>query len=543
MFNQKRLSHRLILLVVVAVVGLLALGGTSLWLLRSNLVAAEQRRIMDVVDSMTAVLDHFYAQEQSGKLSRTDAQKEALALLRKTRFEQGKNYIFINSPDGSVLLSPLKPESEGTNMLGKKTADGVLLWDEMTDAIKKGDARLIPYKWPRTAGAEPEQKYSWVRPFSPWGWAVGTGIYLTAVDEAYATGLKWTLGIGILILVLIIGVSWMVVRKVLHQLGGEPAYAVEAMRALARGDLSGDVKNIGESDSLLGTLRQTVSQLRTMLADIGSNAESVARHSHEVSMATRDVASAAGQQAESTSSIAAAVEEMTVSINHISDSANTSAENAVKGVTATKDGETRATNAAKEMRRTAETVGAASAKVQELAGRANDIGTIANVIKDIASQTNLLALNAAIEAARAGETGRGFAVVADEVRKLAERTSVATVQIEEMLKGIQTDTHIAVDVMNNVASQVKTSVEQVQLVADTLHDVQVSASSALGASRDIAEGTREQVAASNQVAQQVEQIAQTVESTSASMRTAATAVESLETLANDLHGMVGRFKY
>ena len=234
---------------------------------------------------------------------------------------------------------------------------------------------------------------------------------------------------------------------------------------------------------------------------------------------------------------------MTVSINHISESANTSAENATNGVAATRDGETRAVNAATEMRKTAETVGAASSKVKELVGRANEIGTIASVIKDIASQTNLLALNAAIEAARAGETGRGFAVVADEVRKLAERTSVATVQIEEMLQGIQTDTHTAVNVMNNVAIQVKTSVEQVQGVADLLQVIKGEASSSLVASRSIADGTREQVAASTAVAQQVEQIAQSVDGTSASMQSAAAAVESLEKLAGDLHGMTGRFKY
>ena len=103
-------------------------------LLRSSLGSAEQRRIKDVVDSTTAVLDYFHDLEVASKFPRADAQKEARALLRKTRFEQGKNYIFINGPEGAVC-SPLKPESEGTIMLGKKTADGVLLWDEMTDAI------------------------------------------------------------------------------------------------------------------------------------------------------------------------------------------------------------------------------------------------------------------------------------------------------------------------------------------------------------------------------------------------------------------------
>jgi methyl-accepting chemotaxis protein len=543
MFENKRLSHRLLLLVAIAIIGLVSLGGASLWLLRNSLESAEQRRINDIVDSTTATLDYFYAQEQAGKLSRADAQKEALAVLRKTRFEQGKNYVFINGPDGSVVLSPLKPESEGTNMLGKKTADGVLLWDEMTDAIKKGEARMIPYKWPRVANGDPEQKYSWIRPYTPWGWAVGTGIYLTAVDEAYRAGLARTAIIGFILLALIAAVSWSVLRNVIQQLGGEPSYAVEAMRALAQGDLTAQVKNVGRPDSMLGTLGQTIAQLRTMLSEIGKNAQSVAEHSQSVSGAARDIALATTKQSESTSSIAAAIEEMTVSINHISDSANVSTENAAKGLTATQDGESRATGAALVMRKTADTVGEASAKVQELVGRASEIGTIANVIKDIAAQTNLLALNAAIEAARAGETGRGFAVVADEVRKLAERTSTATVQIEEMLKGIQDDTNVAVDVMNNVAAQVNRGVEQVQGVADVLQVVQSEASNALGASRAIAEGTREQVTASTLVAQQVEQISQSVESTSESMRFAAGAAESLETLADDLRRMTGRFKY
>ena len=264
MFERCRLSHRLALLVLVAILGLLALGASSLWWMRSNLDAAEERRIKDVVDTTTAVLDYFYEQEVSGKLSRQAAQNEALALLRKTRFERGLNYVFINDANGAVLLSPLRPDTEGTVMLGRKTADGVLLWDELTETIRQGEARLITYMWPRSAGAEPERKYSWVRPYAPWGWAVGAGIYLTAVDDAYRTGLAWTLAICGLLLALIAALSWRVTRSVLGQLGGDPGGAAEVMQRVADGDMSADV-GYASSGSLLHALGVMLGSMRAIL--------------------------------------------------------------------------------------------------------------------------------------------------------------------------------------------------------------------------------------------------------------------------------------
>jgi methyl-accepting chemotaxis protein len=234
---------------------------------------------------------------------------------------------------------------------------------------------------------------------------------------------------------------------------------------------------------------------------------------------------------------------MTVSVNHISDGARETEQNSLRAVELAEQGERRAASAVNEMQHIATTVGQAAAKIQQLVSRADEIGSIANVIKEIAAQTNLLALNAAIEAARAGEQGRGFAVVADEVRGLAERTATATVQIEQMIQGIQGDTRGAVQVMSSVASQVKDGVTQVESASASLREIRAGTDVALQRIREVADATKEQSAASTAIAQQVEQIAQRVDGTSVSMQSAVAAVDALERLAAGLRDAIARFRY
>ncbi len=542
MFERMKLVSRLGVLVVVAVLGLVMLGGMSLMTMRGQLLDAEKRRVEDVVATAGFVFEHFHALETSGVMSREEAQKNALESLRRVRFEGGKNYIFVYDGAATTLLSPMKPETEGKSMAGKKDPNGVPLFDKIAEVARTGQDAVIAYSWPRTTGGQPEAKSSTVKSFKPWAWGYGAGIYFNAVDEAFSAGLIQNLVVGGALLLMIAALSFLVVRSIIHQLGGEPAYAVQAMQTVAQGDLTVAVVNKGGADSLLGTLGKTVDQLRGMMSEIGRNAEEVAGSSRQIAGVARDVAEKAHQQSDATSSIAAGVEEMTVSINHISDSARETEENSSNAVKLAERGETRAVGAADGMRRIATTVDSASGKIQELVGRANEIGSIANVIKEIAAQTNLLALNAAIEAARAGEQGRGFAVVADEVRGLAERTAAATVQIEGMIQGIQEDTNGAVNVMGSVAAEVKSGVDQVQGAADSLREIREGTNIALARISDVASATTEQSAASTLIAQQVEHIAGMVEGTSDSMRKTVESVTRLEKLSSDLHSMVGRFR-
>ena len=542
MFEKMKLVNRLGVLMAVAVIGFVILGADALWTMRSQLLGAEMRRVEDVVATAGYVLEHYQAQEASGAMNREEAQKQAIESLRRVRFEGGKNYIFVYDAEATTLLSPMKPDTEGKSMAGKKDPNGVPLFDKIAEVARTGQDASIAYSWPRTTGGTPEAKSSTVKSFKPWGWAYGAGIYFTSVDEAFSAGLIQTVAVGIVVLLLIIALSFVLVRSIIRQIGGEPAYAVETMQAVAQGDLRVTVDNKGGANSLLGTLGKTVEQLRSMMSEIGRNAEEVAGSSRQISSVARDVADKAHQQSDATSSIAAGVEEMTVSINHISDSARETEENSSNAAKLAERGEARAVGAADGMRRIATTVDSASGKIQELVGRANEIGSIANVIKEIAAQTNLLALNAAIEAARAGEQGRGFAVVADEVRGLAERTAAATVQIEGMIQGIQEDTNGAVNVMGTVAAEVKSGVDQVQGAADSLREIREGTGIALARISDVASATTEQSAASTLIAQQVENIAGMVEGTSDAMRKTVESVTRLEKLSSDLHALVGRFR-
>ena len=253
------------------------------------------------------------------------------------------------------------------------------------------------------------------------------------------------------------------------------------------------------------------------------------------------MARAAEQQTDSTSAMAAAIEELTVSSSHISDSARETARDTTEAVQLADQGSERVHSASQAIQKISNTVTDASERIRALEERAKQVSSIANVIKDIAGQTNLLALNAAIEAARAGEQGRGFAVVADEVRKLAERTSSATLEIEQMISGIQSDTVGAVDAMSAVLPEVQQGVDLATSAAESLKAIEQGARRTLGRVDEVADATQEQSSASTSIAQRVEQIAKMVEDTSDTIRGTAATAHQLEAIANNLKRQIERF--
>ncbi|OGT17722.1 MAG: hypothetical protein A3J49_03950 [Gallionellales bacterium RIFCSPHIGHO2_02_FULL_57_16] len=283
--------------------------------------------------------------------------------------------------------------------------------------------------------------------------------------------------------------------------------------------------------------------LQTTLREMHDNIDKVLDASRSLSSSSQQIATSSAHQSESASAMAAAVEQVTVSINHVSDGAREALEISRKSGDLSGQGSEIIHKAATEMRHIADTVRQTSSAIENLGQQSTQISSIAQVIKEIAEQTNLLALNAAIEAARAGEQGRGFAVVADEVRKLAERTANATKEITEMINAIQSTARVAVTSMAEAGSQVDGGVILAQQAGDAINQIKEKSAQVLRTVGDISSALAEQSSASNDIATHIEKVAQMTEENSAATKETAGASDRLVQLADTMRTAVNRYKF
>ncbi len=317
-----------------------------------------------------------------------------------------------------------------------------------------------------------------------------------------------------------------------------------AAAAIAAGDMLQPLPPASEDElgSLIVHMAVMRNNLHELIASIRNEVRILLGNASGLSATAGETRMLAEAQSESAAAMASAIEQLSVSIDHISDHARESRELSEHSRTHAALGAQVIGDALSEMQVIADSVNQTARSVRNLESLSGEISMIVGVIREIADQTNLLALNAAIEAARAGESGRGFAVVADEVRKLAERTSSSTSEIAAMIERIQAATRSAAADMDGGVERVTRGLALADEAGSTIQHLQEGSSQVLGAVEGITLGLGEQSAAARDIAQRVEQVAGASESNAASAARITRAAGELEDLARTLEALSARFR-
>jgi methyl-accepting chemotaxis protein len=346
--------------------------------------------------------------------------------------------------------------------------------------------------------------------------------------------------VGIAILLAVAGMFWLIstVRRPLTAMQQK----ISEIESTGRISLRVPVMSRDEIGQTSQAVNQLLEGMGQIIGKAGGNSRELIDAAQELDRTAERIANASASQTEATNATSSAIEELTVSVNVIADSARTLREETHSAAEIASKGATSAQLAAQEIEQIAAAINDSTERIDSLNRRSGEIGSIVMVIKEIADQTNLLALNAAIEAARAGETGRGFAVVADEVRKLAERTSSATTQINTQIEAVQNDTGSAAIHMQHATKLVESGVQRTHEVASALREIDQVAHKTFDHITEMASSIREQSAASEHIAGHISRIAQASEENHEVVSSANVLSSRLGSLARQLDESIQRFK-
>jgi methyl-accepting chemotaxis protein len=267
---------KLVLLAGVGAVLLVVMASYLLW--QQYQTGYENRKvgIRQSVEVMSSVVDWAYKQEVAGTLTREQAQKQALQAVNDARYA-GKEYFWINDMDVRLLTHPFRPDLNGKDVSNIKDPDGNPVFVAFVNTVKKDGSGYLSYLWPKPGQDKPVEKVSYVTGFKPWGWVIGSGLYMDDLRSDFIAKLtRAALAVfGAIALTVVIAVA--ISRSII----GPLQRAVAVARAVSQGQLESDVSTLARDET--GQLLRSMGDMQTTLQAFNQAQKEMSRQ-HELGM-------------------------------------------------------------------------------------------------------------------------------------------------------------------------------------------------------------------------------------------------------------------
>lgn len=434
------------------------------------------------VESAYNIFDYYQKQVDAKTLSLEEAQSKAKKTIEALRY-QGNEYFWINDLQAKIVMHPIKPELNDKDGTGIKDSNGQAIFPEFVRIAQQSEAGgFHNYTWPKPGSDLPQPKTSFVKLYKPWGWIIGSGVYIDDIQAKirdYKTKIYWGIAVAMLF---VIGVSLLFVLNTLQTI----------------------VRPIEEAVEILDEESNTLEKSASFLTDVSN-----------------DLASSSSQQSVAVTEVASAVTELTEMTGRTSDSAKNSSKASEQTSALSEQGKDSILSLDSKMNEFVKVneniqhiIEKNTKQLDDLHKVMDEVKSKTQLINDIVFQTKLLSFNASVEAARAGEHGKGFSVVAEEIGNLAKMSGQSSVEISQIISRSSTlvseivrETKETVGrVLEQSQSSLLKSQDEIQRSIETLNHMSHQAKSAMELSQDIQMASQEQAHGTNEIHKAMESL-------------------------------------